>query len=230
MLIKSGLVTQVSGSFGGMTGSHNRGGMYLRARSIPVDPGTPRQQVMRSASSTLTSRWRDTLTQAQRDAWAVYAANTPLTSPLGDPRDVGALPMFVRGNSVRLQLAEAVIDDPAISGLPTLSAPTTASISAATGNLTITLAPDPWVDIDDAWLAVYASRPLSESIGFYKGPYRLVGKLEGDSVTPPSVFTDSYADQWGAVTAGAQVRLQLRVADEFAALSAAIRLGLTVAA
>lgn len=222
MLFK-GIVTQVSGSIGGITGSHNRGGLYFRARAIPVDPGSVLQQTLRSAMATLAARWRDTLTEAQRDAWRVYAANTPLLSPLGDPRDVGGLPMYERANVIAIQTAHAVVDDPAVSGLPELSPPTSVDLSSGTGTLTIGLAADPWTSEDGAFLAVYASRPLSESIGFFKGPYRLIGSVDGDSVTPPTSFTGSYADVWGTPPVGAQVRVQLRVVDSFAALSAAIR-------
>ena len=40
MLFKSAAFTQASGSVGGLTFAHNRGGMYTRARSIPVNPKT----------------------------------------------------------------------------------------------------------------------------------------------------------------------------------------------
>ncbi|KKM06452.1 hypothetical protein LCGC14_1743870, partial [marine sediment metagenome] len=48
MLFKSGLITQGSGSIGGLTASHNRGGMYFRARTIPTNPATSFQTVVRN--------------------------------------------------------------------------------------------------------------------------------------------------------------------------------------
>lgn len=223
MLIKSGLVTQISGSFGGMTGSHNRGGLYLRARSIPVDPGSTLQQAIRTAMGALSARWRDTLTAAQRDDWRTYATNTPLLSPLGDARDVGGLAMYTRGNIVRVQLGADVVDDAPLSGVPELSAPTGLALEEGTGLLTGTLVADPWVDEDDAWLAVYASRELSPAIGFFKGPYRFLGAIEGDSTTAPTSISVDYAAAFGTPTVGSQVRLQFRVVDSEGRLSAAVR-------
>lgn len=227
MLVK-GLFTQLSGSVGGVTGSHNRGGLYLRSRSIPVDPSSVLQQAVRAATATLAARWRDVLTEAQRDAWRTYAANTPLLSPLGDARDVGGLPMYVRGNVVRIQIGEAPADDPAVSGLPTLSAPTSATISAATGVMNLGLAADPWVDLDDTFLAVYASRQLSQGVTFWKGPYRLIGDVEGNSTTPPTAFTGSYSAAFGAAAVDDQVRVQMRVVDAFGRLSAPVRFPIIV--
>jgi hypothetical protein len=229
MLVK-GIMTQISGSVGGITGSHNRGGMYLRGRSIPTDPATVRQQLLRSAAATLTARWRDVLTQAQRDSWAVYAANTPLLSPLGDARDVGALPMYLRGNTVRLQIGEDPVDDPATSGMPTLTQPTAVTITDSGGLLGGTLIADPWVDLADTFLCVYASRPVSESINFWKGPYRLLGSVEGSVTVPPTTFSEDYAAVWGDPVVGQKIFYQLRVVDAFGALSAKIRNSVIVTA
>lgn len=223
MLIKSGLVTQISGSFGGMTGSHNRGGLYLRARSIPVDPATTLQQAIRDAMSSLAARWRDTLTPAQRDDWRTYATNTPLLSPLGDPRDVGGLPMYTRGNVIRLQLGESVVDDAPLAGVPELTTPTNLALLTGDGLLTGDLIADPWVDLGGNFLAIYASRPLSAAIGFYKGPYRLIGSVEGNNLTPPTSFSVDYGAIFGTPSSGAQVRVQFRVVDVGSRLSAAVR-------
>lgn len=223
MLIKSGLVTQISGSFGGMTGSHNRGGMYLRARSIPVDPASTLQQAVRDAMSNLAARWRDTLTPAQRDDWRTYAANTPLLSPLGDARDVGGLPMYTRGNLIRMQLGASVVDDAPLAGVPQLTTPTNFALLTGDGLLTADLAADPWVGSSENFLAVYASRPLSAAIGFYKGPYRLIGSVEGNNLMPPTDFSVDYAAAYGTPPSGSQVRVQLRVVDVASRLSAAVR-------
>lgn len=223
MLVK-GIMTQISGSLGGITGSHNSGGMYLRARTIPTDPGTFPQQLMRTIMAFLTSRWSNTLSAAQRSGWATYAENTPLLNPLGDSRNVGALPMYVRGNSVRAQIGQSAVDDAPLAGLPALSPPTNEALASGTGLLTADLSGvDAWEGEDDSWLAIYASRPLPASINFFKGPYRLLGSLEGDSVTPPSTFSVNYAAQFPTLASGDKVFIQYRVADASGRLSAAVR-------
>lgn len=66
---------QRSGSIGATVHSHNRFGQYIRARSVPVNPNTARQVIARNAARSIMIAWQNTLTQDQRDAWNVYAAN-----------------------------------------------------------------------------------------------------------------------------------------------------------
>ena len=39
-IMKTTIVGPLSGSFGGLTASHNRGGQYLRQRSTPTNPNS----------------------------------------------------------------------------------------------------------------------------------------------------------------------------------------------
>lgn len=187
MIFKSALVTQASGSVGGVTLSHNAGGMYMRARTIPTNPNTVNQQTIRGLVSQLSNLWGTTLTPAQRDLWDVYAANVPLTNALGDPITVSGLNMYVRSNVPILQ-----------AGLPRVDAgPTTFDLGDYTNpsfaldepadevDVTFTEADD-WVGEDDAAMNVYCSRPQALTINFFKGPYQLAGSILGDGTTPPT--------------------------------------------
>lgn len=201
MLIKSQLVTQVSGSIGGLTGSRNAGGMYFRARGLPTNPNTSRQQAVRNAVSLLATRYVEELSPSQRESWRLYAANVPLVGPLGDPRDIGPMPMYVRCNVPRIQAGLDIVDDG-----PTIFDQGPAVLTTA--NPTYQLA-DPgvtpsqvsipfdtaesWPNQDDSALLVYMSRPQNPSIERYHGPYRYVGAIEGadsDGPTPPAVLTN----------------------------------------
>lgn len=187
MKFKSQLVTEVSGSVGGLTGSHNLGGMYFRARATPTNPNTPQQQAIRSAVGNLVARWLNTLTQLQRDVWAFYAFNTPLLNPLGEPINVTGLNMYVRGNTARIQAGEPIADDgPVIFNLGDYTTPSfTADRTADTIDTTFTNTDD-WANEDDAGMLVYVSRPVNATIVYFKGPYRLAGVIQGDSITPPT--------------------------------------------
>lgn len=186
MLIKSGLVTQVSGSLGGMTGSHNRGGMYFRSRTVPVNQQTTRQLAIRNAVTALTSRWSDTLTQAQRDAWDVYGANVPVLNPLGDQIQLSGQQHYVRSNVPRLQAALARVDDaPTTFELGSFTAPSFSITAPDQLDVTFT-AGDAWVGEDDAAMLVYTGRPQAATINFFKGPYRFADSIDGNSSTPPT--------------------------------------------
>lgn len=189
MKFKSQIATQVSGSVGGTTYARNKGGMYMRARGIPVNPSTPEQQAVRNATSQLSARWSDTLTDAQREAWGVYATNVPLIDTLGDSRTVSGMNMYVRSNVIRLQVGLARIDTaPANYTLPTFNVTSvTADDADGTGNVSIAYsAGDAWATAVGGALIVYTSRPQSPGITFFKGPYRYAGRVNGAGTPPVS--------------------------------------------
>lgn len=191
MLVESPIVSRGSGSIGGMTWSRNRGGMYVRSRATPTNPNSPQQQAVRSAAAQLAALWSSTLTQVQRDAWDLYAENVELPNPLGAPRNVGGLGMYVRSNVSRIASAVAglvrVDDAPAIFDLGEYTAPTLISATGATNVISVGFTDtDEWVDEDAAALLLYTSRPQNPGVNFFKGPYRFAGAVEGNSGTPPT--------------------------------------------
>lgn len=187
MKFKPLLGDQLSGSLAGITASHNRGGVYFRQRAIPVNPATPQQVAVRGFMVTLTTAWVQTLTQAQRDAWDLYALQVLLPDALGDPRNVGGIGMYVRSNVPRLQAGLPRVDPgPTVFALPTFTDPAIASITAPDAlSLTFSDA-DGWANLDDSAMLVYGSRPQNESINFFKGPYRFAGAILGLTAGPPT--------------------------------------------
>lgn len=201
MKFKSLLMTQASGSIGGLTASHNRGGMYFRARATPVNPNTPQQQLVRAIVGQLAALWANTLTALQRAAWDLYALQVPLADRLGEPRNVGGLAMYIRSNTPRLQAQQPRIDNgPTVFTLPALEALVMESPSEAVQQTVFDyqeepVIPEVWLSEDGAVLMCYGSRPQNASINYFKGPYRLTGFLLGDSgvpLTPPFTFGISF--------------------------------------
>jgi hypothetical protein len=187
MKFKSLIFTEASGSIAGMTFSHNRGGLYVRARSIPTNPGSPAQNVVRAAFGFLVAAWSSILTEVQREAWRTYAENVPLVDKLGELRNVTGQNMYIRSNTMRSAFGYPIVDDaPTDFTLAVQSAPQFAP-TAATDVVAVTFnETDPWVDIDDAHLVVYASRPQNESVKYFKGPYQFAGSIDGDALTAPT--------------------------------------------
>jgi hypothetical protein len=187
MLIKSGVVASGSGSMGGITLSHNKGGMYFRTRAIPTNPGTTYQQVIRNIIAALASRWSETLTPTQRAAWQTYADNVPLLNPLGDPINVSGLNMFTRCNVARQQAGVAGVDDaPTVFNLGEFTDPViTADAVGDQASIAFTNTDD-WANEDGAYMLSYASRPQNRSINYFKGPYRYMDSIAGNSTTPPT--------------------------------------------
>lgn len=182
-----GGVASASGSIGGTTFSRNRGGPYMRNRSIPTNPNTVQQAAVRAAVSQLTSLWNNTLTDTQREAWDTYAENVPLPNRLGEPRNVGGLAMYVRSNVPRLQAALTRVDAaPTTFNLGDFTAPVLVSLTApATGSLTFTDTDD-WVGEDGSAMLLYGSRGRNPSVNFFKGPYRASTTPVLGAVVPPT--------------------------------------------
>lgn len=188
MKFKSSLLTQASGSIGGVTASRNKGGLYLRARATPTNPSSPQQQAVRALMSSLTSLWVDTLTDAQREAWKIYADNVPLIDSLGEPRNIPPLAHYVRSNVPRLQAGLDRVDDaPTIFDLSPFTMPGITSITASTGVAVVTFtAGDDWASEVGAALLVLGSRGYNPTINYFKGPFRYAGKVAGAGTPPAS--------------------------------------------
>lgn len=212
MLFKSEIVTQVSGSIGGTTYSHNSAGLYRRARAIPVNPNTAFQQAVRNTFTTLALAWSQTLTQTQRDGWDNYAVLTPGTGVLGDPLTLSGQQMYIKCNAVRLLASIARVDTaPTIPGLEAFTAPVaTASIAAGVVSVAFTDT-DVWATEIGGGLNIQTSRFLSPGKNFFKGPYRFSSAVAG-AVIPPTTPEDTANNAFGqamsAATAGQKIAMR----------------------
>lgn len=187
MRFKGILIGPASGSIAGTTFSRNAGGQYIRQRSIPTDPATAPQMEIRSFVSSLVNVWANTLTQVQRDAWNVYAANVPLNDVFGDPRFRTGINHYVRSNVPRLQVGLARVDTgPTIFDLGEFTAPNL-TITPATSSFNVDFDDtDDWVGEDDAAMLLWGSKPKNPSVNFFKGPYTSMDSIFGDGTLPPT--------------------------------------------
>lgn len=178
--------TQISGSTGGTTWSHNRFGAYTRSRSVPVNPNTDRQVAVRNSVRSLTIAWQNILTQNQRDAWEVYAANIDWTNRLGQTVKLTGLNHYTRSNTPRVMNGIPRVDAaPIIFNLATAELELAATASEATQDLTIdgdgTAA---WVGEADAWQFFFMGLPQNGAIKFFGGPFRQLTAVPGAGPPP----------------------------------------------
>lgn len=225
MLFDSALITAASGSLGGITAGHNRGGLYLRARVTPTDPNTVRQQTVRANMAFFVDRWNSYLTQVQRDSWELYAKNVPLVNRLGQVRPVTALNHYLRSNLPRFQAAIISTPDQAPDefSLGQLTPPPDFQAKGLLNKLHVFFdETDPWVTRNFAGLIVWGGRPVNPGVKFFAGPYRFAGKLIGDNISPPSspiIVTSAYS-----ISVGQRVFVRVRVTEGDGRLSHAIQL------
>ncbi len=225
MLYKPFLGAEMSGSMGGITASHNAGGQYFRSRVVPTDPASPGQVTIRNAVGQLASRWAAVLTEAQRDAWNVYAANTPMLNRIGESRTISGIAQFIRSNTPRIQAAKPIVDDgPMTYMLPTITSSATAVLpDSATGQFDMFFEnTDGWATEAGGFLFVYVGRPQNMSVNFFKGPYRLALTVAGASPAAPTSPISGTALPF-ATAAGMKVFYQVRAATGDGRLSSEVR-------
>jgi hypothetical protein len=180
--------SQLSGSMGGVTASRNRYGPYVRIRSNPVNPNSPRQITFRTIVADLAARWNAALTAMQRTAWNEYAANVPIIDGLGRTIYLTGFNHFIRSNSIRLQAGLTYVDDaPAIFDLP--SPDESFAIVATESDQKISVAFDNTEDYADevgGALVVYTGAPQTASRNFFDGPWRYASLVAGAAIPPTS--------------------------------------------
>lgn len=212
-LFKSQIATQISGSVGGTTYTRNRSGLIMRGRRSPVQPQTQRQRRGLIAFTTAANRWRSLLTSAQREAWQLWALNTPRVNRLGSPLTLTGQQAYIQ----RAQLVASIFD-----AFPTaqLSTPTDAPTIFDRGQTgPISIAPvdiAPWiidVSFNDTleWnapgggLLIYLANPTNPSRSPFKGPWRLAAWFDGSAIpsSPQSFEPTITADR--EITTGERI-------------------------
>lgn len=188
MKYTSQIVTAASGSVAGCTFSRNRSGSYIRGRSLPVNPNSAQQTVVRAAFGTLVARWTTTLTQIQRDTWSVWATNTPQTDSLGNPIIITGQNAYIKMNTQRIQVGLGIVDTaPFIFSGAALTPPNLVSATFGTQLLSVSYTnTDAWATAVGGALLVFEGRPQNASKLFFAGPYRFAGRVNGAVVPPVS--------------------------------------------
>jgi hypothetical protein len=184
----SQVVASASGSVGGCTYSRNRYGRYIRLRSVPVNPASAAQVIVRGALATLVARWTSTLTAAERDGWTTWAINTPQTDALGQPIILTGQNAYIMMNTVRIQSGLSVVDvAPVIYAGAVLTPPDVTVATASTETIGFTFDnTDEWANAVGGALLVFIARPQNVSKLFFAGPYRLAGSVLGAAAPPAS--------------------------------------------
>jgi len=192
MKFKGTHISEASGSLAGVTYSHNRGGQYMRARAVPVNPNTLQQQAVRNYMASRSAAWGSVLTQGQRDGWEAYADQVLLTDALGEPRKATGLNHYVRCNVPRMQAAMAgspLQVAPAIFDMGSYTNPVLGVVDQSDSTASIAYTnTDAWAIAVGGAMLVHASAGQSPGTAYFKGPYRYAGKVLGAVVPPTSPY------------------------------------------
>ena len=173
-------VGALSGSIGGSTASHNKGGPYFRTRAIPTNPNTPAQLQRRAALATMSQNWRN-LTMDQRNAWDEWARQNPITNALGMSINKSGHQSFVGINTRILLDAGTVIDVPPVISAPDafLTILQAGDIGLGATDLTFTAALETGNKVE-LWAAVVNS----SGIKYVENLYKFVAFSPVDQASP----------------------------------------------
>jgi hypothetical protein len=207
----STLVSAASGSAGGLVASRNRYGQYFRRRADPVNPNTDLQVAVRTWLRQAVNAWNAILTDDERAAWNLYAANTPVIGKLGQMQTLSGQTMFVRTMISGFQIGgdvAAYATAPGIFNLGTFTAPVTTATVASGLSVAFTNT-DYWAEDAGSALMIFQGRPQNGSRAFFKGPWRYTGKIVGAAVAPTS--PEVFGSPPFALVAGQRVWVRARV-------------------
>ena len=193
-----GGIVQMSGSIAGNTFARNRYGNYNRARTIPVNPNSSRQQSIRGVIINLAEEWHETLTDANRAAWEVYAAAVNMTNRLGETINLTGFNHFVRSNAARAYCGNPGQID---QGPATLSLADTDEtlVAAPQTDQTVDYTYDDtmdWCSEDGAQMMIFCGHPQLATRNFFAGPWRYATRIVGNSGSPPSSPSEGNAMPW----------------------------------
>jgi hypothetical protein len=202
-LIKTGGgIAEIRGSIGGTTFSRGRYGAIARNRTVPVQPNTERQSIIRQQMGSIVQGWL-ALTDDQRANWQVYANQTPVINRLGETIYLSGQNHYVRSNMCRMSAnINEVVEAPTVFNLgatdPTLTVDAAELLDAVTPKLTVEFNEGlSWViqvpGNKQAAAVIYFGSPQNASVSYYKGPWTIYNKIPAEiapGVQSPATVTN----------------------------------------
>lgn len=210
MKVLAGLVTQGTGSIGGMTMSKNKQGYYMRARTVPSNPKTIRQTAVRNGLSALAAAWA-TLTGTQQLGWNLYAKNVAVVLDNGQTKILSGFNWFVGANQLRIVASEPVVLDPpdifTLAGTP--YGVFFSYVFPASAVIKFDLISPPLAPGSGDLILVQIGRPQTLGTAYFTGPWQYVDQIDSydagapvilDLSTAPMYLATSNQLQWVRIT------------------------------
>ena len=93
-LIRSSLLSDITGSIGGTTYARARGGSYARNRTVPINPKTQNQDYVRGMFGTVSSMYSN-LSAQEIEQWQAWASQLRVHNRLGEEYTPSAKQAYV---------------------------------------------------------------------------------------------------------------------------------------
>ena len=204
-LIKlTAIVDNISGKLNGTVFAKNKGGHYMRSKSMPSNPKTSFQTAVRARFGAIAQLW-GALTQAQRNAWNAMASEFPYRNRLGDTKILSGFALHQKLNTNLAVIGQSAISNPpepiSPAGIISLSAQASVSrgefeISAefASGALSV-----------PATAVIMATPPLREGVSNFDTQLREIGVVETSELSAGTDIAEFYNLRFGSYLGGQKI-------------------------
>jgi len=222
-ILPGAIIGDFSGSLGSTTFSHNKGGAYLKNKSIPTNQQSPAQIAVRATLANLSSAWR-ALLAAERTAWDVFSASIPKSGPFGLPKYLTGHQMFISCNQNLNKVTAANISTP--GSVPSITSEASVNVNAAGGAGTMTLQ-FPTAIVLGELMYVRMSPPLSAGLKSPKNVCKFVTILNDVNLSPFDVvaaYEAVYGVGWQTAV-GDKIFAEISVVDTASGLTTQYTLG-----
>lgn len=198
-LIKlTAIVDNISGKLNGTVFAKNKGGHYMRSKSMPSNPRSTFQTAVRARFGAIAQLW-GALTQAQRNAWNAMASEFPYTNRLGDTKILSGFALHQKLNTNL-----AVIGQNPLSAPPQPVSPQAVirlEVSASQQERELMLSGEMTsgaigVDTD---VVVMATPPLRDGVDNFDTQLREIGVIEAGELRTGTNVMDLYAARFGSI-------------------------------
>lgn len=191
-----------SGSYAGVTSSHNRAGQYVRNRRTPTNAPTARRTLIRTAFGAAASGYA-ALTPTQQASWIAAAAGHPITDTLGQSITLTGQQLYVSIQTALANVGATATTSPPSTFAVFSASGSTGTFSVATG-LSLTLSGH---GASTDFLNVAFSKPQSAGVSFNK-TYSQQQHTAGNSTTL-TLTTAAYGALFGTPAVGQKVFVKL---------------------
>jgi hypothetical protein len=193
-----------SGKIGNQVYQTGRNGQVVRTRAIPTNPRSAQQTLARSALATFSRMW-DTITELQRDAWRVAAADIQTKARLGMSGAMTGNQLFCKINCALAEIGGTAVTDP--PALPAFEALPIASMYITNTGGTIAIGLNTTGSPAEGTM-LWGAKPVKAGVNRCPGVVSL-GTLTSP-VNSKIVVTTAYTARYGVPQVGKKVFLQVK--------------------
>lgn len=214
------MVGQASGSVGGVVFSRNRYGTYLRRRAHPTTSQSSWALDAKSILGAVSREWGG-LDEAERVAWATWAANNPVTDKLGSKQVLAGNAAYMMINGRINAGGLSSISVPPVAYAPPALDSVTLDADIGSGDFDLTFAGTPLAAGHRLWIQAAVTGGNSQS--YVKNKLRLIGISASAATSPltvvqlPSLVEDTLpirlVARFGTLAVGQLITMYVSVVD-----------------